>query len=100
MLRFEQVSSEEMHEIIRIASEMYEAEREKEMDPTQDIDEQHAVEKAADEVGLPREYLERAAQELHQRRVAAVKRTRRRRIGAFATIFAAIALWGGWEVTH
>ncbi len=100
MLRFENVPSEEMPEVVRIASEMYESDQEKERDPTQEIDEHQSVVDAVEEIGVPRGYLERAAQELHNRRIERVKRTRRTRIGLLAIAAAAIALWGGWRLTH
>jgi hypothetical protein len=100
MLRFENVSNEQMPEVVRIASEMYERDRENERDSTTEIDEHESVASALEETGVPKEYLDRAAQELHIRRVEKVKQTRRKRIGIVATIAAAAALWGGWTLTH
>src|SRR5262245_40741254 len=100
MLRFENVSSKEMPEVVRIASEMYEADQERERDSTVGVGEHASVANALDETGVQREYLERASQELHNRRVRKVKRSRYAKVGIVGAVLAAFALWGGWRLMH
>ncbi len=88
MLRLNNVPEEDMPEVVRIASELYERDREQ----TAQDQARQAVVDAAGEVGLPRQYLERASAELHARRVAAVQRRRKVRLAAVA---AAVVALGG-----
>src|SRR5205807_918200 len=69
MLRLKDVPEEDMPEVVRVASELYERDREQ---AAQDQAKQAYVD-AAGEVGLPPEYLERASEEVHARRVARVQ---------------------------
>ncbi|HLV81361.1 MAG TPA: hypothetical protein VKT32_13835 [Chthonomonadaceae bacterium] len=96
MLRLENVSPEEMPEVVRIASELYERDQGKE---AQDQERQAYVD-AAEEVGLPEEYLHRAAAELQIRRAEQIRLKRRRRQGLLAVLAAVGALAGLWQVTH
>src|SRR5688572_21737574 len=75
MLRLKDVAPGEMPEVLRVASELYEKDQQ---ELVRAQERQHVVDAAA-EVGLPQEYLERAAHELHQRRVVAVVERRQRR---------------------
>jgi hypothetical protein len=63
MQRLEQIPAEEMQTVVRIASEMYENDRKLQVE----AGERQAAVAAAKEVGLPDEYLERAAEEWHRR---------------------------------
>jgi hypothetical protein len=76
-----------MSEVVRVASEMHDRE-------TEETRERRSVVAAAEEVGIPEEYLERAAAEVHSRRVAAVLAKRRRRRTALGAV-AAVATLGG-----
>jgi hypothetical protein len=65
MLRLKDIPPEQMPEIVRIAGELYERDQQ-----TADQDKQRQdYVAAAEELGVPQEYLERAADELHRRRV-------------------------------
>ncbi len=78
MLRLKDVPPDEMREVVRVATELY---REDQTAQEKDQERQHLIE-AAGEVGLPEEYLERAAAEVHRRRVAEIQvRLRKKRIG-------------------
>lgn len=96
MLRLENVSPEEMPEVVRIASELYERDQGKK---AQDQERQAYVD-AAGEVGLPEEYLHRAAAELQVRRAEQIRRRRRMRQGLLAALAAVVALGGLWQITH
>lgn len=74
MLRLKDLPPSEMDEVVRVASELYQRDQRAEEDQRE---RQHVVE-AAQEVGLPGEYLELAAAEIHQRRVAETVQRRRR----------------------
>jgi hypothetical protein len=63
MQRLEQIPAEEMQTVVRIASEMYENDRQL----AAEAGERQAAVAAAKEVGLPDEYLERAAEEWQRR---------------------------------
>lgn len=80
MLKLENVSPQEMPEVVRIASELYQQDQEKEGE----AQERQSTLAAAEEVGLPAEYLHRAAEEMHSRRVEQVQRKRRTRNGLIA----------------
>lgn len=87
MLRLKDLPPEEMNEVVRVASELHDRE-------TTETRERHATVAAAEEVGIPEEYMERAAAEVHARRVAAVQEKRRKRRTAVG-VTAAIAAIGG-----
>ena len=74
MLRLQDIPPEQMPEVVRVASELYEKDREHEAEAEQ----RQATVAAAAEVGLPEEYLQRAATELHSRRVEQRQHKRRR----------------------
>lgn len=93
MRRFDQVTPEEMPEVVRVASRLFEEERA----ATQ---EQQSTIQAASELDLPPEYLERAADRVHADRVAQIQTRRRKRNGVIATVGVAAVLGGGWVVTH
>lgn len=93
MRRFDQVTPEEMPEVVRVASRLFEEERA----ATQ---EQQSTIKAASELDLPPEYLERAAERVHTDRVAQIHQHRRRRNSLLATAGVVAVLGGGWVVTH
>lgn len=77
MLKVNDLPPEEMNEAIRLADEMYRKESEANRERT-------AAVQAAGELGIPESYLDRAAQEIHARRVERIQQTRRRnrRLGA------------------
>lgn len=93
MPRLEQMPPEDMPEVVRRAALLHQQEQD-------DAQERRATVDAAAEVGLPPESLERAAQEVHAARVVQIQTRRRRRGGALATLGIALALTGGWAVTH
>lgn len=93
MLRVKDLPPEEMQEVVRVAGELYDREH-------AEARERKATRDAAEEMGIPPEYLERAAVEVHARRVEKVQRTRRRSRIAVATIAAALAIGGGWRVLN
>lgn len=92
MLRLENVPPEQMPEVVHIASELYEKDRQLDSE----TQERQATVDAAKEIGLPEEYLHRAATELHVRRLAQVlQQRRRRRTGLLAAVGAALVLVTG-----
>lgn len=93
MLRLKDVPPEEMAEVVRVAGALYDRE-------SAEARERKATIDAAAEMEIPVAYLERAAAEVHARRVEQVRRRRRRRNGALATLAAAVAIGGGWRVLH
>ena len=90
MLRLKDVPPDEMREVVRVATELY---REDQTTQERDQERQQLIE-AAGEVGLPQEYLERAAAEVHRRRVLEIeaRRLRKKRIGF--GLLAAVGLAG------
>lgn len=93
MLRLKDVPPEQMPEVVRVAGELYDEEQAQ-------TQERRATVAAAAEMGLPKEYLERAAALVHARRVEQIGRGRRRKAGLLAGVGVALALGGGWVVTH
>jgi len=93
MLRMKDVPPEQMAEVVRVAGELYDEEQAQ-------TQERRSTVAAAAEMGLPKEYLERAAALVHARRVEQIGRGRRRRAGLLAGLGVALALGGGWVVTH
>jgi hypothetical protein len=100
MQRLEQVTPEEMPEVVKVASELYQSDRDAHERQAEREMNANSAAMAAEEVGMPREYMERAAELVQQRRTERVKRTRRRRTGILATAGALTALWGGWSLMH
>lgn len=93
MLRMKDVPPEQMAEVVRVAGELYDEEQAQ-------TQERRATVAAAAEMGLPKEYLERAAALVHARRVEQIGRGRRRKVGLLAGIGVALAIGGSWVVTH
>ena len=93
MLRMKDVPPDQMAEVVRVAGELYDAEKAQ-------AQERRATVAAAAEMGLPKEYLGRAAELVHARRVEQIGGQRRRRAGLLAGIGVAVAIGGGWFVTH
>ena len=93
MLRMKDVPPDQMAEVVRVAGELYDAEQAQ-------TQERRATVAAAAEMGLPKEYLDRAASVVHARRVEQIATQRRRRAGLLVGIGVAGALGGGWFVTH
>ncbi len=91
MLRLKDVPETETAEVIRVAQELYERE-------TSETRRRDSLVDAAEELGLPGEYLERAAHEVHQRRVAEIQQRRRRR-NVILGVTAAAALVAGLAIT-
>jgi len=89
MLKLENIPSEQMPEIVRVASEL------QERDLQQDAEAQNrqSTIAAAEEMGLPETYLHQAAGELHTRRVVQIEQRRQRRAGVVA-IGAAVVMLG------
>jgi hypothetical protein len=75
LLKLKDVPQEQMGEVVRIASEMYDREHAQKQERASTV-------AAAEELGLPQEYLERAAKELQEKRIAEarLKREKRQRI--------------------
>jgi len=90
MLKLENVPPEEMPEVVHLASVLYERDKEK----SAEDQERQATVDAAREVGLPEEYLHRAAAELHNRRVEQVQKAHGRNRSLLA-IGAAVLVMGG-----
>lgn len=93
MLRMKDVPPEQMAEVVRVAGELYDEEQAQ-------TQERRATIAAAEEMGLPKEYLDRAAVVVHARRVEQSGRGRRRKVGLLAGVGVALVLGGGWVVTH
>lgn len=93
MLRVKDVPPDQMAEVVRVAGELYDKEQ-------ADTQERRATVAAAAEMGLPKEYLDRAAALVHARAVERVTKRRRRNLGLVIGIGAAVAIGGGWFVTH
>ena len=93
MLRMKDVPPDQIAEVVRVAGELYDAEKAQ-------AQERRATVAAAAEMGLPKEYLDRAADLVHARRVEQIGRQRRRRAGLLAGIGVAALIGGGWFVTH
>ncbi len=93
MLRMKDVPPEQMAEVVQVAGQLYDEEQAQSQ-------ERRATIAAAAEMGLPKEYLERAAALVHARRVEQIGRGRRRKAGLLAGLGVALALGGGWVVTH
>lgn len=93
MLRLKDVPPEQMAEVVRVAGELYDEEQAQ-------TQERRATVAAAAEMGLPKEYLDRAAAVIHARRVEQIGRRRRRKAGLLAGLGVALAIGGGWVVTH
>jgi hypothetical protein len=96
VLRLEHLPREDMREVVRIATELYE----KDQGQIEVARERQSLVEAAAEVDLPPAYLERAAAALHMRRVEAIRRRRRRRSTVFAVAGVLGALGGGWRLSH
>ena len=97
MLSVKDVPPDQMAEVVRVAGELYDKE-------TAENQERRATVAAAAEMGLPKEYLDRAAALVHARtleRAAEIKaRRQRRRVGLVAGLGVALVVGGGWLVTH
>jgi hypothetical protein len=94
MLRLKDLPPQEMREVVEIATELYEQEQGRREEAVV----RQATVDAAAEVGLPPEYLERAAAVLHERRVAEIRQKQKRSRLLLTTVVAALALLGGWRV--
>ena len=97
MLRLENIPPSEMPEVVHIAAELYERDKQQEAE----TQERQATVDAAAEVGIPEEYLHQAAAQLHSRRVAQIQQKRRRRTGIMAVVGTVLVLGtGAFVVTH
>ncbi len=92
MLRFKDLPEEQRGEVVRVASELYDRE-------TTEARERKATIDAAEEVGIPEAYLERAAAEVHARRVAAVQEKRRKQRIGIGVAAAVVAVGGIGAIT-
>ncbi len=93
MLRMKDVPPDQMTEVVRVAGELYDEEQAQ-------TQERRATVAAAAEMGLPKEYLDRAAALVHARRVEQIGKRRRRNAGLMVGVGLAAVLGGGWFVTH
>lgn len=89
MLRLKDVPPEQMPEVVRIANQLYE----KDQRLAEQDQERNSYVSAAEELGVPKEYLEKAAAELHRQRV--VESHDKQQGKAKAIMFFAAALAGG-----
>jgi hypothetical protein len=94
MRRLETVRTEDMREVVQIATELFQ----REQGELEAAKQRQGLVEAAAELDLPAEYLERAAAQLHAQRVAEIRERRARRTSVFAVLGLAIGLWGGWRV--
>jgi hypothetical protein len=88
MLRLKDVPPEEMAEVVRVAGALYDRE-------SAEARERKATIDAAVEMEIPEAYLERAAAEVHARRVEQVRRKQQRRGGVLVALVAAVGIGGG-----
>ena len=97
MLRVKDVPPDQMAEVVRVAGELYDRE-------AAENQERRATVAAAAEMGLPKEYLDRAAALVHartlERAAEIVVKRQRRRVGLAAGVGVALVVGGGWLVTH
>src|SRR5580658_2143740 len=96
MSRLEQITPEEMPDVVRIASRI----RDEEQARSDQKQEQKAFVDAAAEMDLPEEYLERAAAELQEQRIVSARKratTRKTALAALGIVTAAAAIWA---LTH
>lgn len=93
MLRYKDVPKEDMTEVVRVASELYDRDRTVSAQEAAAEAERRATAQAVEEVGIPAEYLDRAAAEVQSRRAAQIiaRRKRNRILGGGAVALAAIA---------
>jgi hypothetical protein len=96
MSHLEQITPEEMPEVTKIANRLYEQEREQQ----EQAQERQAYLSAAEEMEIPQEYLERAAEELSLQRIARIRQRRRLRQAAVATFGGILIVGGFWRITH
>jgi hypothetical protein len=90
MQKLENIPPEEMPEVVSIASRLYQADQ----DLREEAQERQATIAAAEEAGLPEEYLHRAALEYHARKVERAFDVRRKRVAILAVAGAAVLLGG------
>jgi hypothetical protein len=93
MLKLEDLPAEDRQEVVRLAARMADEE-------TATADEARATRDAAEEMGIPAQYLDRAAAEVHARRVERIKQSRRRRNGILAAVGAVLVLGVGWRLLN
>lgn len=96
MRQLEQLPTEDMREVLRIATELYQ----RDQGQMEVAREREGLIAAAAEVDLPAEYLERAAATLHTQRVAAIRTRRRRRNGVLAVAGLTGGVGLGWQLMH
>lgn len=87
MLRTQDVAPDELSEVVQLAGELYDREHAAARERKSTLD-------AAAEMGIPAEYMERAAREVHLRGVEQIQRSRRRRNGFVAATAATLAVGG------
>jgi hypothetical protein len=92
VLKQTDIPAEDQAEIFRIADKLYREDEEHRRNA-------NASAAAAAELGLPQEYLDRAAQELHVQRLEAVKAKRGRSWVTLAVVFSGIAVLLGLTLT-
>ncbi len=93
MRKFDDLEPDEMPDALRSAVRDQEREREREL-------ERASMQEAATEMGLSTDHLDRAAAELHTKRVAEVRRRRRVRNGVIAAGIALLAAGAGYRVLN
>jgi hypothetical protein len=94
--RLEQLPTEDMREVVRIATELYQ----RDQGQIEAARQREGLIAAAAEVDLPAAYLERAAATLHAQRVEAIRGRRRRRNTLLAIVGLTGGLGFGWRLTH
>ena len=93
MRRFDDLEPEEMPDVVGAAIRQAEHDRDREMDRA-------AYEQAAQEMGVSREHLDRAAAEMHSQKVEEIRRGRRLRNRVIAAVAAVAVVAGGYWVLN
>lgn len=95
MRRVQNTPPDEISEQVAVASQLFEHDRRL----VEEAQKRQAATIAAEEMGIPNDYMERAVQELQARRAARARDTLRGRAGLLAILGAALTL-GAIQVTH
>lgn len=89
-------SSDSVEEQVKVAARLYE----EDLRQLQTVQERRAATQAAEEMGIPAAYMERASSELAARQTARAERRRRRRASIAVAAVAVTATVGAWGISH
>lgn len=89
-------SSDSVEEQVKVAARLYE----EDLRQLQTVQERRAATQAAEEMGIPAAYMERASTELAARQTARAERRRRRRASIAVAAVAVTATVGAWGISH